>query len=497
MLFTTNIIFHLRRTVKRWIMDTMSTHPKATKIVATIGPATESETVIEQLIHAGMNVARFNTKHGTPEWHRERILRVKSVASRLDVPIAILIDLQGPEIRIQTPGEQPIEIQENERVTFATTQHTAEKTIIIPQAVIDAEVEGNTLIIDDGLGEFVIVGKNADSLIAEAKNACSIGHRKSLNTPGVVINMPPLVEQDYMHLDAATNDLVEYVGLSFVRNAQDVHNLREELNKRNLMANIVAKIENQSALDHLNEIVLATDVVMIARGDLGVEVAFEELIHWQKTIIKLCLEQAKPVITATQMLKSMVNFPYPSRAEVSDVANAVYDGTDAVMLSEETTIGKYPVKAVAAQAKIVAYNEQFAKPNTIEPPDIDASQWLTHAVSLLLKTSGDPSKSLVIDRVVCFSETGTTAKQLARFRRIRRIDVVTDSQLTYHQLSLVYGIQPWIISLENENLSDTQGVVAQLATHGIAKSGEVVLLIHGSHWKQPNMTNVLKIVSIP
>ncbi len=470
---------------------------KSTKIVATIGPATETEEIIEQLILAGMNVARFNTKHGTPEWHHERIMRVKAVAHRLNTPIAILIDLQGPEIRIQTPGEQPIDITENEHITFSTTQEGDEKTIIIPQEVIDAEQEGNTLIIDDGLGEFVIVGKESDALIAEAKNTCSIGHRKSLNTPGVVINMPPLVEQDYVHLDAATNDIVEFVGLSFVRNAQDVHNLREELQKRNLQADIVAKIENQSALDNLKEIVVASDVVMIARGDLGVEVPYEELTHWQKTIITLCREKAKPVITATQMLKSMVNFPYPSRAEVSDVANAVYDGTDAVMLSDETTIGKYPVKAVAAQAKIVAYNEQFAQPPAIEVPDIDVSHWVTHAASMILKTSADPTKSLVINRVICFSETGTSAKQLMRFRQIRELDVVTDSQQTYNQLSLLYGAKPWMLSLKNDNLSDTDTLVAELVKLGTAKSGEVVLLIHGSHWKKPGLTNVLKIVTIP
>ncbi|NCN83079.1 MAG: pyruvate kinase [Candidatus Pacebacteria bacterium] len=475
----------------------MTPPQKSTKIVVTIGPATETEEVIEQLILAGMNVARFNTKHGTPEWHHDRIMRVKAVAQRLNTPVAILIDLQGPEIRIQTPGEQPVEIVEDEHITFSVTQSGDEKTIIIPQEVIDAEQEGNTLIIDDGLGEFVIVGKESDALIVEAKNTCSIGHRKSLNTPGVVINMPPLVAQDYVHLDAATNDIVEFVGLSFVRNAQDVHNLREELKKRNLDADVVAKIENQAALDNLDEIVKAADVVMIARGDLGVEVPYEELTHWQKTIVTLCREQAKPVITATQMLKSMVNFPYPSRAEVSDVANAVYDGTDAVMLSDETTIGKYPVKAVAAQAKIVAYNEQFAKPPAILSPDIDVSHWVTHAASMLLKTSSDPSKSLVINRVVCFSETGATAKQLMRFRQIREIDVVTDSQLTYNQLSIVYGVRPWMMSLENENLSNTDSVVSQLTNLGIVKSGEVVLLIHGSHWKQPGLTNVLKIVTIP
>ena len=470
---------------------------KSTKIVVTIGPVTETEEVIEQLIQSGMNVARFNTKHGTLEWHRERIQRVKSVATKLNVPIAVLIDLQGPEIRIKTPGGNPVVVEEHDIITFTATESNADKTIIIPQAVIDAEVEGNTLIIDDGLGEFVIVGKQNNCLIAEAKTTCSIAHNKSLNTPRIVINMPPLVEQDMAHLDAATNDLVEYVALSFVRDAQDIQNLREELNKRQLKAGIVAKIENQSALDHLDEIISAADVIMIARGDLGVEVPYEELIHWQKKIIKLCREKAKPVITATQMLKSMVSFPYPSRAEVSDVANAVFDGTDAVMLSEETTIGKYPVKAVTTQTKILMYNEQFAEPPTIAPPDVDASRWVTHAASLLLKSSADPTQSLVIDRVVCFSQTGTTAKQLMRFRQIQEIDVVTDSRQTYNQLSVVYGVRSWVLTLENEDMSNTENVVTQLTALGIVKSGEVVLLIHGTHWKQPGLTNILKIVTIP
>lgn len=471
---------------------------KSTKIVATIGPASDTEEVLENLISAGMNVARFNTKHGEPEWHHERIARVRNVAQRMNQPVGVLIDLQGPEIRTVLPeGIDSFDTKAGDVITFTAHQDSKEeRTVIVPPEVVEAVKEGDKVLIEDGIGEFVVMSKEGLNVKVQVVDDLVVKKRKTLNTPGVDINLPSLIEQDYIHLDAATNELVDFVALSFVRTAQDIQILRDELKKRNLNAQIVAKIENQSAIDHLDEIIQASDAVMVARGDLGVEVPFPELAHWQKVTIFKSRLYGKPVITATQMLLSMVNSPRPSRAEVSDVANAVYDGTDAVMLSEETTMGKHPVKVVAAQASILKYTEEYARPPIIEPEDVDTSTAITHAGIALLQASDRPTNPFHVDHVVCMSETGTTARYLSRFRYTRNIHVLTNSATTYNRLSLVYGVRPYVVDFENEDLGNVDQVTKKIKELNIAKAGETVLLVHGSFWKQPGLTNTLRVLKI-
>ena len=332
---------------------------KFTKNVATIGPVTETEEVIAKLIDAGMNVARFNTKHSTPAWHQERIARVRQVAKEKGVSVGILLDLQGPEIRINLPEEKPFALIEGETCVFThDVDSQAAKKVLIPKNVVETLQVGNMVLLDDGFCELEVVAKEANALILKALSPCTVKHRKTMNIPGITIDMPSLVPADYEQLDGADkSDLIDFVGLSFVRNKQDIDFLREELKKRKIKAQIAAKIETQAALDNLDEIIEAADVVMVARGDLGVEVPYEELSYWQKNIITACRLAAKPVITATQMLKSMVDQPRPTRAEVSDVANAIYYGTSAIMLSGETAVGKHPIEAVEAMSKIAMETE--------------------------------------------------------------------------------------------------------------------------------------------
>lgn len=472
---------------------------KKTKIVATIGPATESEETLEALMNAGMNVARFNTKHNEPAWHTERMARVKRVAERLDMAVAVLVDLQGPEIRTDLPaGRDSFQVQVGDTVTFTSDAPTAEQDphgVIIPQIVIDALQVGNVISIEDGIGEFEVVEKRANAVVTKTLEAFTVKKRKTLNTPKVDIPMPSLIPNDYLFLDAATTGLVDYVALSFVRNKQDIEQLREELKKRNVQCGIVAKIENQAAINNLDEIIAAADAVMVARGDLGVEVPYQELARWQKVIIQKSREMSKPVITATQMLKSMVESPRPTRAEVCDVSNAVYDGTDAVMLSEETTIGKFPVKAVETQANIANYTEQFATPPTIAVQDIDPSTAVTHAATNLIAASNNPKHPLQIAAVVCLTETGTTARYLSRFRKVPPIHALTASAETYRRLSLVYGVQPHKVEFSDLDLQQTE-IVNKIKALGIAQSGETILLIQGVHWRDAGMTNTLKVLQI-
>lgn len=469
---------------------------KKTKIVATIGPATESEETIRQLIEAGMNIARFNTKHGTVEWHTEVMQRVKKVAAEMGQPIGILLDLQGPEIRITIPGEQTIQLKKDDQMTFTSdAASTDPQCPIIPQVVIDALHSGDTILLDDGIGEMHVVSRDATTLLVQALNDFPAGNRKTLNTPGVSISLPSLIERDFEHLDAAKNDLIDYVGLSFVRFAEDIENLRTQLSQRGLTANILAKIENQSALDHLDSIIAASDAVMVARGDLAVEAPYEQLTYWQKTIIEKSRGAAKPVITATQMLKSMVDNPRPTRAEVSDVAHAIYDGTDAVMLSEETTIGSYPVKAVATQKRIALFTEQHAIPDPIATEDSEADSYISHAVVSLLEISQLGTNNMQVDKIVCLTETGRTARLLSRFRPQVPVYALTSNEQTYKKLGLLYGVIPQIIDLHQDtDLENTELLKTLVSQADIATSGEKILVLHGTLWKRPGLTHTLSVL---
>lgn len=465
---------------------------KQTKVIATIGPATDSEETLAALIKAGMNVARFNTKHGTAEWHRERIQRVQKVACELQVPIAILLDLQGPEIRINVPGEQGFSVAQGEVAYFSSDEKEfSERVAIIPQQVVESLPVGSSVLLEDGACEFKVIKKNKTSIVAEAEVDSVVKHRKTMNTPGVVIDMPSLIPADLEKLEATKDLGLEYVGLSFVRNAHDLKILREELKKRKMNTSIVAKIENQMAVDNIDEIIADADAVMVARGDLGVEVPYTELIYWQKTIIDKCREAAKPVITATEMLKSMVEKPRPTRAEVSDVAHAIYDGTDAIMLSDETTIGKYPVKAVSIQASIADYNEKHVQLLPLHIKDNNTAEAVTHAAIKLLETSALP-----ISKIICLTETGRTARLVSRFRPSLPIMVVTSNEDTYRKLSLSFGVQPFIIEMGEERLNALDNLSDQLQTMGVINKGETVLVIHGTHWKQPGLTNTIAIVTV-
>ncbi len=472
---------------------------KATKIVATIGPATESEETIVELINAGMNVARFNTKHGTPEWHSERIRRVREIAQRMKVSIGILLDLQGPEIRITIPGGQAFDVQNGDEVTLvADGSGDDPRQPQIPPNVIETLAVGNHALIDDGLGEFEIVEKNNGQLKLRALGSFPVSNRKTLNTPGVVIDQPSLIDQDFVHLDAANDELIDFIGLSFVRNRRDIEILREEMAKRNLHADVIAKIENQSALDNLEEIIQASDVVMVARGDLAVEVPFKELTYWQKHIINRCRQHATPVITATQMLKSMVENPRPTRAEVSDVAHAIYDGTDAVMLSEETTLGKFPVEAVATQAVIAEFNEPFTALQSLTTEYSNSGALLTHAAINFLIDSNASADNQKVDKIVCLTETGATARYVARFRPQVPIHALTGNVSTYQKLSIVYGVQATVIDLpQNDQLESSTALISAMKENKIAQGGENILLIHGTFWKKPGLTNTLSFITIP
>jgi pyruvate kinase len=444
---------------------------KLTKIVATLGPATETEEIMKELILAGMNIARFNTKHGTPEWHLERIRRVKKVAKELNKPVGVLLDLQGPEIRINLKNEESFNLEKDEKAKFVTTD-PGEKEMNIPQIVVDAIQVGDLVSVDDGICEFKVTDKNEKSLTAQATSDCVVKHRKTMNTPGIVIDMPSLIDNDLVQLDNMTDKDIDFIGLSFVRNAKDIAILKDELKKRDLHADIISKIENQAALDNLDEIIEASDGIMVARGDLAVEVPFEQLAYWQKLIIEKSRAAGKPVITATQMLESMTFSPRPTRAEVSDVANAIYDGTDAVMLSGETTLGKYPVKCVETQSKIASFNEPYAENYLWEFAGEDCISAITCAAFNLLEHRPDN-----VDKMILLTRTGRTAKIFSRFRPGIQVKALTANEHAFNKLSLTFGIDPVLTNPEFFHYQTEDELLNNLKEQKVVQKGERVLII--------------------
>ncbi|HKY74453.1 MAG TPA: pyruvate kinase [Patescibacteria group bacterium] len=467
---------------------------KKTKIVATLGPASDSPEKITELIHAGVNVFRFNTKHADTAWHNERILRVQSIADQLGVSIGILIDLQGPEIRIETQNKQDIPLQKGGRVLFAPDFSQKETSVRIPQKLVfNVLKKDDTFTLDDGFLEFTVTEKHHDgSFIAEAMDDCVIKHRKGMNIPGKDIDLPSLIENDLEKLEMASKTKVDFVALSFSRYRKDIETLRAEMEKRNVRAMIVAKIESQQALDNLDDLIDSADAVMVARGDLGIEVPIEELAYWQKTIIYKCRVARKPVITATQMLQSMIDNPRPTRAEATDVANAVFDGTDAVMLSGESASGRFPVKAVTAMARIAKYNEGKIFPPELLSGKDDRTEAIVDAAVAMLRGK----HRMHIDAVVVFTETGTTARTISSYRPNTPVIAVTDQQKTVETLTLSYGVTGVRAEFPSGMFYSADETLSLLKKKEFIHDGQTLLIIHGQHWKKPGLTNSLSIVTV-
>lgn len=465
-----------------------------TKIVATIGPASDSPQQIEALIKAGVNVFRFNMKHGDVAWHNERMERVQQVADRIGSPIGILIDLQGPEIRINTLNAEPMSVKKDETFLLSAELIEGKKSLAVKDVrIIEALSVGDEVLIDDAAIELDVVGKYPEYLEVKARADYEISNRKGMNLPGVKLTLDSLIKTDLEKLDLAQTRKVDFVALSFVRSAEDIRILREEMAKRGVKAQVVAKIENAHALENLESILMASDAVMVARGDLGVEVPLEELAYWQKKMIQMCRQMAKPVITATQMLQSMIEAPRPTRAEVTDVANAVLDGSDAIMLSGETAQGKYPEKAVAMMRKIANFNEEkVTLPELTVNHAYDQAEGLTSAAHYLLASE----RQFKIDAVVIFTETGSTARKIARFHPRIPIIAITDLPEVRDQLTLVYGVIPFHLEFPEGDIVTLDPIFKVLKEQGVVESGNRLLVLHGHKWRTPGLTNTMTIKEV-
>jgi len=476
-----------------------------TKIVATIGPTSESESKIRELILNGVDVFRFNMKHGELSWHEEMMTRIRRVAKEQKKTVAILMDLQGPEIRSGKLKTGDMLLAKGEKVWLVGDQKMADKSedkmiVIDKMEVLEQLKVGSKVLMDDGFLSFEVVGKSRSRsvMLVEAKvvDGGMLSDRKGVNLPGMQLDIPVLEKRDFECLSIKTMKDVDWVALSFVGSSNDIKVLRKELDKRGLKAGVVAKVERKDALECLDEIIDEADAVMVARGDLGVEIALYEVPYWQKEMIRRCREKGKPVITATQMLQSMIVNPVPTRAEVSDVANAVYDGTDAIMLSGETASGKYPVGAVRVMSRESRFTETKAdyKPVELVKKEMGQTAAMVAAANELIECGH--KKMYNLSAVVVLTETGRTVRYLSRLRPKLPIIGVASSKKIRDMMKLYWGVRPYYFPFKKRSMMSVEKVLEFLRSEGEVEKDDNVVMIYGEVWGKSGMTNVVRIQAV-
>ena len=464
-----------------------------TKIVCTLGPSTATESAIGDLLDAGMNVARINFSHGTQAEHTATIARVRSAADARGVPVAILGDLQGPRIRI---GEltSPIELTTGDDVTLAPEDTPPPGAIPVTYRALARDVRsGDRILVDDGLIELMVLDTAGDTVHARVVYGGPLKSHKGMNLPGVHVSAPSITDKDRADITFAIDQALDYLALSFVRRAEDIADLRELIPKRLL---VIAKIEKDIALTNIESIMRAADGVMVARGDLGVELPFEEVPIAQKRIIRLANRLGKPVITATQMLESMVEHPRPTRAEASDVANAILDGTDAVMLSAETAAGAFPRLAVEAMRRIICEVECHPLPWRARDEERKEAGATVATEEAIAAATIAANRMLGTPLVIVLTKGGFSARIVSSHRPRVPILALTDMPQTYRQLALVWGVVPHLV--EHCTTYDQMVALARQAAVelGLAHTGDRVLVTAGVPFDVPGTTNLLKVETV-
>ncbi|MDD7593020.1 MAG: pyruvate kinase [Peptoniphilaceae bacterium] len=472
---------------------------KKTKIVATIGPASEEKELLRQLVNEGMNVARLNFSHGSHEEHRVKIERLKELRREMHVPLAIALDTKGPEIRLGTfKDDQKVDLAIGDEITLTTRDVEGTKDIVhITYAGLPQDVApGKRLLIDDGLVELEVVAiENGTDIRCRALNFGTISNRKGVNVPATDIKLPALTDQDKADILFGIEAGVDLIFASFIRSGADVNAIRALLEDNGGgHIHVYAKIESEQGVNNLDEIVDAADGIMVARGDLGVEVPNERVPIVQKQIIRAANLAGKPVITATQMLDSMQRNPRPTRAEVNDVANAILDGSDAVMLSGETAAGKYPVQAVR-QMRVIAETTEKS-PDFLHSIE-DRNTWVSRDVSsAICRSTCQMASQVMVAAIVASTASGFTGRQISRYRPLTPIIAVTPNEAVYHQLSIAWGVTPVLsqVSTETDELID-RSIMAALST-GLCQQGDQIILTAGLPVGQGASTNFIKVHTI-
>lgn len=471
----------------------MLKNAKKTKIVCTLGPASDSEEVLTQLVQNGLNVCRFNFSHGSHEEQKARMDTAKKVREKLNLPIALLLDTKGPEIRTGNFADPEVLLEQGSQfiITMDEVLGTKEKCTVSYKGLINDVKVGDTILIDDGLVGLRVTEIKDQDIICVVENSGIVKNHKGVNLPGVKINLPALTEKDISDIEFGIEQGIDFIAASFVRKASDVLAIREILENNNAThIQIISKIENQEGVENLDEILQVSDGLMVARGDLGVEVPTEEIPIIQKNMIKKCNELGKPVITATQMLDSMIRNPRPTRAEVTDVANAIYDGTDAIMLSGETAAGKYPVEAVKVMASIAKRIEETLDYEELLKASNLKGSTVTDAISYATCTT---AVELNASAIVTSTSSGHTARMVSKFRPKTPIVAATDSEVTKRQLSLSWGVY----TAKAPKASNTDEVVEYsidvAKEAGYVNEGELVVITAGVPVGESGTTNLIKV----
>ena len=470
---------------------------KKTKIVATIGPASDSKEVLRELILAGLNVCRINFSHGTYDTNGKVITMVRELSKELNVPVGIMVDLQGP--RIRTVVSEDVEIKNGEYIWISdvsvgdnfqflisnfqkiSNDKISNKKILLdwPEIVNDINI-GESILIEDGLKRLKVVEKDGKSLVAEVINGGVIKNHKGVNVPDSKLKIGAVTKKDEEDLAYAMSREVDFIALSFVSNGKEIEETREKMKKllgrEDNLPQIVAKIERKEAIKNIDEIISATDVVMVARGDLGIEMDETKVVIYQKEIIAKCITAVRPVIVATQMLESMIQNPIPTRAEVSDVSNAVIDHTDAVMLSGESANGKYPQEAVATMSRIITDTEDSRFDDDFQcatPSDGKDQDYVS-----IIESAYNLAKDSKAKAIVAITVSGLTARLMAHFRPMQNNFVATMSEKVYNQLSMVWGVESYLLeNVDKESLIET--MLERLKSEKKIEAGDKVVVVLG------------------
>ncbi|MDA0322572.1 MAG: pyruvate kinase [Verrucomicrobia bacterium] len=466
-----------------------------TKIVCTIGPASRSEDIIEGLIEAGMSVARLNFSHGDHEEHRENIRMIRAVSERMGRSVAILQDLSGPKIRVGTFADGPILLADGDIFTLTVRDVPGDARQVsvnysdLPRA-LDA---GDLLLLSDGALELEVIEVSGTDIVCRVTCGGTLGSNKGINLPNRTTTIPCLTDKDREDLSFGLDHGVDYVALSFVRQADDILQTREIISRHEHHAPVIAKIEKHEAIENIDEIIEVADGIMVARGDLGIEIPLERVPTAQKMIIEKANRAAKPVITATQMLGSMVKHPRPTRAEVTDVANAVLTGSDAIMLSEETAVGNHPVLTVQTMKRICTEAEAHFpysdRRRRYQPDAMTVLEAISYSATGL-------ASNLNAGAIVCFSHKGRTAKAIVRYRPEARVLAVTNLEQSYRQFSLLWGVSPVLIGTMEDTEETVKNATQIVRDSGFVKAGGAFVITGGLPMGQTVTTNSLITVTL-
>lgn len=471
---------------------------RKTKIICTIGPASESEEKLKELMLAGMNVARFNFSHGTHKEQLEKYNRVLKVRKELKLPVATLLDTKGPEIRLRDFEGGKVELKAGQTFTLTTEEilGNSEKAAITYVNLKNDINVGTTILIDDGLIEMVVEEITGNDIVCKVINGGYVSNHKGVNVPGAVLSMPYISAVDRDDIIFGVEHGFDYIAASFARTKEDILEVRKILDERGSKIKIIAKIENMQGINNLEEIIQVSDGIMVARGDMGVEVAMEEVPILQKKMIRMAVAQGKHVITATQMLESMIHNPRPTRAEATDIANAIYDGTTAIMLSGESAAGQYPVEAVKTMDRIARRAEQENGYRTRMLKEQDGKDDTTDITTAISHATCSVAMDLKAAAIITVTMSGFTANMIARYKPDCRIIGCTVDEKVCRQLNLLWGVTPVLIKKEETTDELFEEAVFKAKQAGLVKSGDRVVITAGVPLGIAGNTDMIHVVEV-